>query len=82
MNCHLSIKIKTNCKNFASKFSNDYFLGGSFKILLLSHSQSQIPIVNLENLEFNLTKNNVDEKVVADNDCYQQIIRYLKVSTW
>ena len=32
-NCHLSIKIKTNCKNIASKFSNDYFLGGSFKIL-------------------------------------------------
>ena len=32
-NCHLSIKIKTNRKNIASKFSNDYFLGGSFKIL-------------------------------------------------
>ena len=32
-NCHLSIKIKTNHKNIASKFSNDYFLGGSFKIL-------------------------------------------------
>ena len=32
-NCHLSIKIRTNCRNIASKFSNDYFFGGSFKIL-------------------------------------------------
>ena len=32
-NCHLFIKIKTKCKNIASKFSNDYFLVGSFKIL-------------------------------------------------